>query len=171
MSSNRAIRYLLAALLSIATAVPPATRHAHANGAEPHRHGEHRAGTHHDHQRHSHAHHGEHEHADNCAAPTAHLHLALFLFDLTLPVPSSDGDPRDEDRWFDGEATRIVRVLDQELAPESGSPASAVDFWAAALRPLDVFSDPFGVEAVSETVTSLPLCDSARRARSGVQLI
>lgn len=169
----------LSALVLIGTLLPPGVRHAHGEMDRPF--------VHHDHDEprqpavsHGHHHDGDEHHSHGHAAtppePDAsipdecwHLHLALVLIDLTLPAPSEpadgEGDPSDED-------TSIVRcgrgfLPGVQGRAESDGRSSSTDGLALPT------SDAVVLQAVVSSpppVTTAPLCDGARRERSGVLL-
>jgi hypothetical protein len=160
---------LLAAMLFGATVAPPAVRHSHpvAEGA---------AGRYHNHDdRHSHAH-GQ-RHSDE-AQPTTlaevscshwwHLHFQVFGLKLTLPEP----DPGQNDRQSEVDSEVLALVPGQKFFSGSSSRSDSLEH-----RVLTVASSVVGSAAAMHAVVSAPppvsyapLCDTARRERSGVLL-
>jgi hypothetical protein len=160
---------LLSALMLASTCLPPALRHAHEGGDEAnHRHDT--SGVRHL----KHGHHeaeGYHEHEVVSITERAvlsdavvHLHWAIFGIDFSTTLPS---EPRSRE-------PAVVRVMVMPAISVSGENAVGVLTAIASQPGLDFAS----VRSVGTTplqppnlVTSAPLCDSARRERSGVLLV
>jgi len=139
---------LFRVMLSIGLLFPglPAWRHAHGGGNRPH-----------DHRDHGHP--ADHDHR-GAGESHAHVHFSLLGVGFTLPMESDDDDsPR-------GGFTRLVAaplVLDADFAFQIVSLAQPI---------LDI-GEPLptapGFRCI--VVDTAPLCDSARRDRTGVLLI
>ena len=94
----------------------------------------------------------------------------LLGFDVCLPRGEHQDVPDGND--VDGHRRTLARQLDSETVKVSGP---AVKWLFASLPSLQLSSPallavPFVLSSQSE-LASLPLCDSARGERSGVQLI
>jgi hypothetical protein len=161
----------LSAAVIVAGLVPPAVRHTHPGGADPfHRHP---AGLAHDH--HSNDEHAEEACDDAHPAPildeAAHLHFAWLGVGLTLPDRPTGGQARSDTllAW-----ASLVQLADEQAGPtvhRGSNLAHAV----AGIGPaffLPATSDPCLAICAGPT-PGMPalLCDRARHARSGVQLI
>lgn len=149
---------------------PPAILHAHAPGE--HDHGRHtHAGRHPHAAAHQHRNgHREHSHrvADSLTPlPTAHWHLSLLGIPLTLPASDQDS----QDHGTSNLPMVVVPLLPEPSrgvaeslpVPELWLPwlADATRIWSLAIeRPALKAPPEWG---------GLPLCDIARRERSGVQ--
>lgn len=165
---------LLAAMLLGATFAPPAIRHAHlpSEGDISHSRG---ADHHHSHR---------HDAHDASPIPSAdpslhfadvlgghwwHLHFHLLGIDFTFPEPGSGGNDGESpenlnvltlaagQQWLPSHSVRLNWI--EDLVPPSAS-SSLGD---AAPMQVVVFTPP--------PVSSAPLCDTARRERSGVLLV
>jgi hypothetical protein len=160
---------LLAAMLLGAAVAPPALRHAHPT--------EDGVAGHHQHDGH-HARADGHRHCDGARQPTTlselsgghwwHLHFHVFGFEFTLPEPSPSHRDHEPERnvellvlapgreWSSGSSSRCDSL-------RHGVPPSAFfPIGDAACMQIDVSAPP--------PVSCAPLCDSARRERSGVLL-
>jgi hypothetical protein len=185
---TRPIALLLAALTLALGLLPPALGHAHDLGDRPHRHD---LDHHHDHDR---AHH-DHRHAspdhddahdDGQAGPhrassptgpaigrlaTAHLHIDLGAFGLTIPTPSEPPDgpgrPTPDDP--------AIGAADDETIPARIEASPFTVPWPGSLVVARVDAAPPVLPSVLRFAaargTSPPLCDAARHERSGVLLI
>jgi hypothetical protein len=169
-----ATSFLLAGILLAVAVAPPALRHRHplaAGGEIEHQHGDA-----HDTSGETH-HHGEKSHKDEAASPSPsstlagtqwHLHFYLFGFHVTLPdsVPDQE-DPTPKTHtvvgvWQLGEQAFTCQTHRDDLGVHvrlqlaDSTPGGGVLMATAAPAPAPVsFS---------------PLCDVARRERSGVLL-
>ena len=159
---------MLSAAMLLGSIVPPGQRHAHAGGDVAH--------AQHSHD-HSHEGYKGHPHLRRNAtdrggsntqavepAAVVHVHLACWLFDLTLPV-------RDESDFEDDESVYVVRLIDDCL------PVTISD---SDMHSIALSSRLPGIAVVPTTPTrwditpphtSIFLCDAARHERSGVQLL
>jgi len=171
---------LLSATVACAALLPPAVGHVHAGGDRAHVHSaawdadEHAA---------FHAHHGEHaEHHEHAtlhehgpadahrlhAAGEWHAHLCFFGLSLTLPLPADGEFPGADD-----DDQRVVFLGPQTSEDPGLTTRDAGDDVAldcvrtASESSLDALRDR---ATGSAPVESPPLCDTARHARSGVQL-
>jgi len=160
---QRSVRLVLGAAVLLSSMIPPGVCHAHAEGDRPHRH---------DHSHHRRDEHGDYgrekSHDDDERAVTEavpHIHINVFGFELTMP--SSDR----EDQKGPHVVTELVLIA-------SNNPA-IVGARAELLRSVSLLSPPLpNVHcpasdenyqlAVFSADSSIPLCDSARRERSGV---
>lgn len=162
---------LLAATVLLGGLMPPAVQHAHAGGDRAHKH--HRIiadasvdvhGPSHSHRHAS----GEHSHAAD--GITAHSHRVLFGFDACLPLGEHQDVPDGSD--VDGQQVTLARLLDSQIVSLS---APTMKWLFISLPSLKAFSTDSiavpGLRSSRSELASLPLCDSARGERSGVQLI
>ncbi|MBD3675744.1 MAG: hypothetical protein HUJ26_19725 [Planctomycetaceae bacterium] len=169
---------LLTAGMLFASFTPPALLHAHEDGHQTHDHysqqdidtaGEHL-------HEHSHAHENEHTHchpkqpaSQFVPSLASHIHLTLFGFEFTLPKGQTPG----EDNENGSGSSTVIRWLDREINARS---SISTDYLLNNLLVL-VSDDLEKIDAVASqetsevTLSSLPLCDSARRERSGALLI
>lgn len=171
---GRTFTTLLAASVLAAGMMPPAVQHAHADGRVQHDHQSETA-------RHRHTHAGDHEHTEESdaadrvfsEAPTLHRHVTFLGFDLTLPVPQPESDADDRDHNRADEPVTLVRVLDDPSLIPRGDDSSAAIAWRPACgEGSDRLPQEPRPSFVSRgTVLARVLCDAARGARSGVQLI
>lgn len=157
-------------LLFVAPAVqPPPIRHAHSGGDQPHQH---IAASEHTHPLHRGHAHSEADHsvapADDAQLPQVHRHYSFFGFDLALP-DRADGE-------HDADHFSFVCAL---VGPAADGKAPVTDSWPAALpEPLGDSPDRLDAPgdgrpahlAPQRALPAGPLCDTARHARSGVQL-
>jgi hypothetical protein len=158
---RKCVSLLTSAALLLALLTPPAVPHAHADGDRPHSHA---PAERHQHGHPAHHHHGGALQRNVTAAPIAHTHLSLLFFDFTLPQ-------RDEGESDAPSSLQLLPVagcsLISQSAPVGDSPSSAAASDAVP-RELPPISTPGG--GTGPRARNL-LCDSARRARTGVLLI
>lgn len=175
---NRAVRTLMTLLLSAAMLLgglmPPAVQHAHADGDQSHSHQTacSAAGQHEHPHSHPHNHAPGHAQSDVVQGQTLHRHVSLFGLDLFMPVRDHQDLPNNGSDAGDDAAVTLVRLVETAVVLAS-APAGERQFFsfpslatvatgsATILRP----------QRGRDTICSLPLCDSARGERSGVQLI
>jgi hypothetical protein len=178
---RRPIALLLAALTLASGLLPPALGHAHDGGDRSHRHDHDQA--HHDHRHaspdHVDAHddgHAEHHRASAPAGPavgrlaTAHLHIDLGAFGLTIPSPS--GSPEGPGR--PAPAGPAIGAADDETIPARIDASRFAMPWPGSLAIARVDAAPAlpsVLRFAASRGTSPPLCDAARHERSGVLLI
>ncbi len=165
--------YALAMLASVASIAPPAIRHVHPGGDQPHdlatteasRHG----------HRHSVGGHHHHEHASSESAEVAalgdlawHLHFEWMGIEVTLP---SSSPPLDESDEQDGPV--LVRPDSPMIV--KGSAEEQTARVATILCCPSIAGDGTVVcrvlRGLHQQRTEALLCDTARQWRSGVQLI
>jgi hypothetical protein len=150
---------VLAVAVLLSGGVPPRVCHAHADGDRPHRHDDKT---------------GRHTHDDeDCTVTDAvpHVHLSFFGFEMTLPISDRhDGDDRNQqDREFTlvaiAPAGAAVMALNSHLLRCLSllPPALPTAHCSAA--------DEQNHLVMSSEDCSIPLCDSARRERSGVLVV
>lgn len=161
---------LLSASVLMWGMVPPAIRHSHEGGTDPeHRHDavaeygqEH--GGHHDGADHRHE---EWRLSVSVAlrAFAVHLHWDLFGVDFSMPA-SQDGEQ--DTRAF---RSALIRLVDElpTLIP-GGRDSQSVPWVAPAAPAPDLVAVPTSPSRPPNLVASMPLCDRARRERSGVLL-
>lgn len=172
-------------LLCAAVWVAPsrvAIQHAHAHGDEPHTHGSHGdphvSSDCHNHDDchsgdgHSHRHPHEtqtHEAVASIAPVTAHIHVWLLGFQLTLPLmPGSESEEQ-------GSQGILVSLGESEFLQAESS--SSNDRQLRDCLSVVLLSDTGFVRSdqclrsADKRPSSPPLCDTARHERSGVQLI
>jgi hypothetical protein len=169
---ENAIRLVLAALVLTVAVAPPALRHAHdleEGAASHHRHdANHHALDGHVH----HSHDGKHHRNDSqpsgaslSSGPWSHLHFHFFGFEFTLPESAPDQGDRESHE------TEAVSLLSSVPLPVPCGTAQTVLAWLA-FPPLTVLPGDAAllqvVVASPPPVSSPPLCDRARRERSGV---
>jgi hypothetical protein len=143
MRSNQVIVVFLA--LNTLLIGVPARQHSHAAGDRPHSHGH---GQQHLHEQ------------DGISSSVAHMHVALFGVEFTLPVESNDNDSHE------GQATFLV------ASPPAIDMNQASHFAHLAQPVLDV-GRPVQAVAIFRCIaaSAAPLCDSARHERSGVLVV
>jgi len=160
---------LLAALLLGSTVAPPAVRHSHpvAEGV---------AGRYHDHDDHHDDEHGEqHAHearesitlAELSCSHWWHLHFEMLGLAFTLPEP----DPCQDDCDSEAEFEVLALVTGQEFFSGSSRPDSLEH--GVPMAAASVAGDAAPLQAdlsAPPPVSCAPLCDAARRERSGVLL-
>ena len=169
----RATSTVLAVLLLAGTVAPPAVRHKHAFAEGGDLHHQHHA----DHQRpHSHEHHGDesrHPLAELCLGEADimsgdwwHLHLQFLGFAFTLPEPTSN----ENDRETRGNEALSVLASDEEPLPRQTTVASSIQ--QIILSSIHCSTDDAApmqvVLSAPAPISFTPLCDRARRERSGV---
>lgn len=100
---------------------------------------------------------------------TEHIHLLWLGMEFTLPAPKGH---KSDTRVSDTGAGMLARLTDQGASEASPAPSPLLlaDLALIGKACCDGFPQMARVGA-SRDVASLPLCDSARHARSGVQLI
>jgi hypothetical protein len=163
----------LAAVLLLGSIAPPAVRHVHAlaeGAGTHHRHDadHHLAGAHghhHDESGHHQAARGS-EHAASMSSHWWHLHIQLLGLALTLPEPASRDDGRQsprndvlfllagQEKPFLFRATLWTEMQQLLVSPVFSATEDAAFTQIVILRPAPV--------------SCAPLCDRARRERSGV---
>ena len=156
-------------------------RHAHAHDhhhVEDHHHGEDFS-----HQAHARTHtedpagdtgHHRHQNDDSIEAPTRHLHLSIAWFDVSVPLPVDEhsNDPCDPLRDSTGDV-EFVRLNEVSKVAQRVAASSAVEwsltgsFLIARSGDEDRTLTRWLVGRGDRTF----LCDTARRERSGVELI
>jgi hypothetical protein len=161
---------LLATLLLTAAVAPPPVRHVHAraeSGKSHHRHDVSRVPSHgHEHHGEGPGHHLAESDVDTDSGHWWHLHFYLLGFEFTLPEPTSD----QSDRESQAKQTVSLLASDQQLFPcRTTRVVSALPLihsptfcWLTGAAPMPV------LVAASAPVSHPPLCDVARRERSGV---
>jgi hypothetical protein len=169
----KATSTLLAALLLLAAVAPPAIRHTHPLADEGHSHHHHDANPD---LSHGHYHHGEDRGrhlADRYVRDAEltnghwwHLHFHFLGLEVTLPEPASDQGDRESS------GLEAVSVLPFAQEPVPCRMAQTVSAWETftpftALSPEDAALLQVVVNA-PPPVSCPPLCDRARRERSGV---
>ena len=160
---QRCVRLVLGAAVLLSSMIPPGVCHAHAEGDRPHRHdhAHHHCDGHGDHARE--VSHDNHERAVSESVP--HIHINVFGFELTLPSSDREGQ-------------KGPHVVTELVLIASNNPA-IVRAPAEWLRSVSILSPPLphvpcpasdesSRLAVFSVDSSIPLCDSARRERSGV---
>ena len=135
----------------------PRWRHSHIDGNVPHEH------TEHDHSEHSHL--ASHTHGDghgngSLVESHAHVHFSLLGMNFTFPEGSDDDD---------SPHGRVTLLVWAPLALNAVSP-SHVDLLAQQTLAI---GEPLPLESLFRciAVDASPLCDTARRDRTGVLLI
>lgn len=161
---------LLSAAMLLGSIVPPGQRHAHAGGDVAHDHHEQHA---HDHSWEGHDchHHLRHNATDQRGSITeavepaavVHVHLACWLFDLTLPV-------RDESDSEDDESVYVVRLIDDCLPTKTSGPDTHSTAPSSRLPGIAVAPTTPTRRTTTSPHTAVLLSDAARHERSGVQL-
>lgn len=149
---------------------PPAILHAHAPGEHDHSRHAH-AGPHHHAASHQHQH-GHHKHSHHVAdsfapLPIAHWHLSLLGIPLTLPA--SDQDSQDH-----GTSNFPMAVVPLLSEPSRGVAESLPlpELWLPWLNDTTLVGASLLERPTLKAPPEwggLPLCDIARRERSGVQ--
>jgi hypothetical protein len=172
--------------------MPPAVQHAHVEGDIAHAHGssaetvtppeeQHRKEQHgHDHAHaHHHSHRHSHRHVDDKPVPatliprttTSHRHVVMLGIELCLPSGESRGSSDDAENR-ESDRLCVVRLRDaQAISVRVSQVDSLIE--TVALQECDAAggTESLEVRSSQQTLSSLPLCDTARRARSGVRLI
>ncbi|HEX5445367.1 MAG TPA: hypothetical protein VFW87_16195 [Pirellulales bacterium] len=99
---------------------------------------------------------------------TEHIHLLWLGMEFTLPAPKGH---KPDTKVSGSGAGMLARLTDQGASEASPAPSPLVLADAALIGEAvcDCFSPTVHL-GPSRTVASLPLCDTARHARSGVQL-
>jgi hypothetical protein len=168
---HRGIRQCLAAIVLVGNLVPPAYEHAHAGGQTPHRHGA--SGAHsHDHDDH-HERSNEHQHlygAGFAAAPVAHVHWTILIFELTWPIGNDDDRLPSADDLMD-DALSGTRIAGQIRDCASSGAAAERDAIGNASAANCAAESAAWQRAARLKCPRAVLCDTARHERSGVQLI
>ncbi len=169
---QKAMNLLLSALVLAWGFVLPGFEHAHVGGGDSdHQHGECHDVAHHG----SHHHDSDDEHHKHVAEPDAtglvdyvlHAHWQLLGVEFSMPVPTEPADGNDEGPI----PPTIVRVMNEIVPATQAGPAFGRVLLAAVCAPsADVVRDLEPIPRPPNLVTSIPLCDSARRERSGVLL-
>ncbi|MBI1903704.1 MAG: hypothetical protein HYS13_21585 [Planctomycetia bacterium] len=177
----------ITAAMLVTGVIPPAVRHAHADGEKPHDHSTSPVVHSHGHHRHVHHHHdhsARHHHRYHDDAMTAttvsvrgvteHWHLRLFGWDLTLPVQDRENSQRHP--LDDGNRLAALVRLPQGDAVLASPTLVASMLHLDAMAPgeflnADACNGLRGSAHRPRLLASLPLCDAARHERSGVQLI
>jgi hypothetical protein len=120
--------------------------------------------------------HAQRESGRECSASilsvTAHVHLVWLGFEFTLlPPDDTDNDPDDTPPASISLARLIDNSLSIEFDQAVGPHLFAIDSSLDAVRRLKPAATAKQTEASEWRFASLPLCDTARHERSGVQLI
>ena len=172
---NRGLRTKLTLLLSLAvllvSVTPPSLQHAHPEGDCAHHHRTTAVDTSGHRHDHGHAHDSCEPLATLAPGVAAHTHLLLFGFDFYLALAEHQDAPQEQTEVNDQRVT-LVRFLDSEVILSSRAPVQSL---ITSPLPLGTFAPAPIAGTHRETsqtlLASLPLCDSARGERSGVQLI
>lgn len=160
---------LLSATVFLGSVMPPAVQHAHGGDHQIHDHKTTPAK--HAHHQHSHPHQSESQSTIE-EFPTWHRHVSFLGWDFHLPTSDSPNCPSPGSGDLGDQFETLVRLFDTNVVVGS---APSVD-WVGMGLPL-VMDWPLieNEGAISrfgkQTLASLPLCDTARGERSGVQLI
>ncbi len=152
----------LTVVMLLGSLAPPGTCHRHADGdvVHSHRHG------HHDHGRGDHGsdyHQTSTERVARAAEP--HLHLAFAVFNVTLPVREDDSESTSHKS---DPALYPMRLVD-DCVPRVDGFTVLGHLDAPSLRATVATKDRMRRPA-AQPAASIPLCDTARHERSGVQL-
>ena len=170
--SGIATNLLLSALVLAWGVVPPAVRHSHEGGADVnHRH---EVAAHHGHEHHGHSHDedwhpgGAKVSASVLRGLVVHLHWSFLGLDFSVPL--SDDEQSKDGRQAATPA--VVRLVDFAPAPtlDTGHSLSIAPV-IVALSSLEAALVQAPSLAGFERRQSAPLCDRARRERSGVLLV
>ena len=173
LSLQRGIRIVLAVGILLGGTVPPGVCHSHEGGALPHRHDGRRVVRHDGDDRHQHEPAGHaHAHDESLVSERApHVHLNVFGFEITLPIPDR---ARDDGQDQQANGPSLVAVV-------SDSPAIVgqnLNTSSSLLLPPAASPDSFGCarydcnhSVKSAEACAIPLCDSARRERTGVLVV
>ena len=182
---QRGLGFLLVAIMLPGRTIPPGLCHAHADGDRPHRHDRphHHAAAHAErHDGHSHddaddAHRPgsprhSHDH-DECTVTEAvpHVHVNFFGVDITLPISDRDHRNNQEEQ---SHGLALVAVVSDSPAVVGQSPISWKNFSlapSALSNAIYCAADEHNHWVKSSEACSIPLCDSARRERSGVLIV
>lgn len=155
--------------------LPPALRHSHAGGGDSGHHHvalETHSGPHHHHEF-PHTVHHAHDDA-SLVAPSrlvdriVHFHWTVFGVHFSLPAGDSDGHGDDDANTTDAVLVRLVDDL--PAASLRGDMGIGVDCCQPSKSTDRVSYTPTCHSRPDNTISSLPLCDSARFERSGVLL-
>lgn len=152
--------------------MPVAIRHAHDGGGDKaHRHdaaaGHDRELGHH-HHHHGAEHHHEHEHVAAAAVLAdfvLHLHWNLLGLDFCVPA-SEEGEEEEDGAW----RLALIRPVDGLPACVGGPDSQGLPLVAAPVPGPPLVAAETSPAHPPNSVTSIPLCDSARLERSGVLL-
>lgn len=164
-------RVLLAAVL-LGSSAPPPVKHVHSEGKSPHQHGSPDLSV----ANHKHRHPHPHTHSQLQAPGTAvrslelpHSHWSFLGFDLFVPPLPTENSDDDQSQPNINPVRVCLSVCEQVGRFLDGSPLA--DGWTASSdgQP-DVAVAPAAHARERRTCAALPLCDSARLVRSGVQL-
>ncbi len=164
---------IVAAALLVASAFSVGLRHAHPGGNLAHdHHVAHNGHTHIAHDGHRHTAHDHHP-ADSAAhfivdAAQSHMHVYLLGFEFTVPTENNQDDPSDRDSQG-GTNLCVTRLAGADF--DASSRAVVIDWLDTpdqdnALALPDLAPDECAMIAMAAIAT--PLCDSARRERTGV---
>jgi hypothetical protein len=170
---SRTTCFLLSILLLASAVAPPAVRHAHplaAGGEVHHRHDANRelhGGHHHDTD---HADdHLQDQYAGGCLSSSDHFwHLHVPLLGLTLALPETASDENDCDS--NDTDTVFLPGSNQELLSCQAAPSASLQ----QIIGVSLSTSPYEaalmqvVVSAPAPVSCAPLCDRARRERSGV---
>ena len=154
---QRGFRMLLALTILLGGVIPPGVRHAHAEGGRPHRHD---CSCRHEHT-------GDH---DECTVVqvVAHIHVNIFGFSVSLRA--SDPDHRDGQEHDPNKLTFVsIGASDPAIGGEELS-SLRYQLQPTLLPPAACcHADADSTDFANATEScAIPLCDSARRERSGV---
>jgi hypothetical protein len=170
---NTLLRLTLTLALMLNIVSPPAFAHAHPGGDRAH-----------DHQTvdsrpHSHSHDGDHRHphaADDhithrnqITGAIPHVHLSCFGLDFTLPIDSESDSPlHDSIEWNVGLCGEVWQSCVTVRTAYSSSAAIPIAPFIYAVNLVKLNSR---LSRGFRIACHIPLCDTARFERSGVQLI
>lgn len=169
---NRRLRVGLTLLLSatvfLGSVIPPAIQHAHANGSQSHDH-DHQA-----HADHTHLHldtHSSHE-SPSESFQAEHCHLTFLGWDLHLPSSNSPELPSPGSKCLGDQSETLIRLIDTNIVLVLTPTFEWLEIDFSLDSPLRAAkTDSVLLQRGRMPLASLPLCDSARGQRSGVQLI
>lgn len=181
------LAWLLAVAVLLGSVAPPTVEHAHADGERSHDHGaaDLHEGRHKHPHPHPHPHSHKHSHSHKHPHPpsgdgerellqcrTMHRHVILFGFELYMPASDHQDLPGPGNKLGD-EALTLVRLLETEVvltyAPAGGRLFDSLPLSYSCVAPCA--TSMARAQDGPAMLASLPLSDSARGERSGVQLI
>ncbi len=163
---------LQAAILLAVTIAPPGIRHAHSTGGTVGGHHRHELAEGHGHVHDSRRPHGSHDDSSNAEIGESsawHLHIHLLGFDFTLPQPVSNSSGSESP----GNPRLVALALGQDVLSDQAALPDPVKCCESPSMHASPLFDAAPLQVVLQSdppVTCTPLCDRARRERTGVLL-
>lgn len=170
--------FLLSAVIVLGGVMPPAFQHAHPAGKSSHHHDPQSASAvpvEHRHHRHDHSHPHDHFQQETfsgmIATAQSHVHAWLLWFHIVVPVGQDENAPNAPDSIGHGGMYFAPGTASDMLTLSRTSSMSVETCLPVGFAVAHDRAAPSHPQGGRQILASIPLCDTARGERSGVQLI